>query len=323
MRAIVCHHFEQPLALHEVAPPLLSSGQVRVKVEACGVNFVDALIVSGRYQVKPSLPHVPGFEVAGTISELADDVSEFAVGDRVVATSGLTGGGFAEEVVVASSHAFALPDAMSAGQGATFVQSYCTALFALTRRIEVRKEHTLVVLGASGGVGRAAVDVGTALGARVIAAASSDARLDACNDIAPYARINYQRDDLKTQVRALTHGGANIAYDPLGGEYSEQALRALGTDGVLLIVGFAAGQIPRLPTNHILLGNRRIVGVDWGGWRTRQPDLQGALMDELLALATAGKLHPREPQAYALADAARALDDVNQRRVVGKVVLRP
>ena len=323
MRAMLCEHFDQPLALRDIPSPSIGRGQVRVAVEACGVNFVDGLIVSGKYQIRPSLPYTPGFEVAGTIIELTDDVTDLEVGNRVVATSGLSGGGFAEQVVVSSSQVFCLPENMSAGQGATFVQSYCTALFALTRRIQLREGQTLVVLGASGGVGRAAVDIGTALGARVIATASSDARLDACEDIAPHARINYQTEDLKSRIRALTDGGADVAYDPLGADYSEQAMRALGTDGTLLIVGFAAGSIPRLPGNQILLGNRRVVGVDWGGWRTEHPDLQRSLMDELLALAAAGKLHPREPASYPLASAAQALDDVNQRRIIGKVVLHP
>jgi NADPH2:quinone reductase len=212
---------------------------------------------------------------------------------------------------------------MTSGQGATFVQSYCTALFALTRRIGLAADGTLLVLGASGGVGRAAVDVGVALGARVIAGASSRERLDACADIAPYAFINYGEDDLKAKARELSDGGVDVVYDPLGGDYAGAGLRSLRDDGTLLIVGFAAGAIPQLPANHILLRNRRVVGVDWGGWRTRHPSLQAELLVQLMEMAEAGQLHPREPTPYPFSEATRALADVNERRVVGKVVLVP
>ena len=323
MRAILCHNFNEPLEIRDVDMPALGSHQVRVKVQACGVNFVDGLIVSGRYQLKPDLPHIPGFEVAGTVTEVGEKTSALSVGDRVVATCGLRGGGYAEQVVVDEKQAFLLPPTMTAGQGATFIQSYCTALFALTERIRLTPDKTLLVLGASGGVGRAAVDVGTALGARVIAAASSADRLQTCDDIEPYARLDYGHEDLKTSARALSEGGVDIAYDPLGGDYAEQALRALDDDGVLLVIGFAAGQIPRLPANQILLRNRRVVGVDWGGWRSKNPSLQDQLMTRLLGLVEDGKLHPREPESYPFADVNRALEDIDQRRVIGKVVLIP
>ena len=203
------------------------------------------------------------------------------------------------------------------------MQSYCTALFALQQRMQLRPEHTLLVLGASGGVGRAAVDIGKALGARVIAAASSDERLAACRDIAPDGLINYSHEDLKQRARELSDDGVDAVYDPLGGDYSEPALRALRDDGTFLVVGFAAGHIPKLPTNQVLLRNRRVVGVDWGGWRSQHPSLQRELMQRLGELVDAGRLHFREPKAYPLDKASEALADVNHRRVVGKVILVP
>ena len=323
MRAIVCTDFDQPLEVAEIAKPEPDPKQLLVEVAACGVNFVDGLIVSGRYQIKPSLPHIPGFEVAGTVSAIGSSVTEFKVGQRVFASPGLGGGGYAEFAAVEPSQVFALPDEMSFGQGATFIQSYCTALFALEQRARIEKGQTLVVLGASGGVGRAAVDVGKALGARVFAAASSADRLAACEDIGADGYINYSVGDLKGQIREATGGGADVVYDPLGDRYSEASLRGLRDGGKLLIIGFAAGDIPRLPTNQMLLGNRQVVGVDWGGWRTKNPQSQQALMSRLSELLAQGVLHLREPKAYAFDDASRALNDVNERRVVGKVILTP
>lgn len=323
MKAIVCKSFDSPLEIDEVPAPQMSKADVRIDVEACGVNFVDGLIVSGKYQLKPALPHVPGFEVSGRVAEIGADVSAFNVGDRVFATTGLGGGGYAEQAVTHESQVFHLPDALTAGQGATFVQSYCTALFALERRITLKPDNTLLVLGASGGVGRAALDVGRALGAKVIAAASSDERLETCRELGLSGTINYSREDLKKRSRELSEGGVDVVFDPLGGSYSGDALRALRDDGVLLIVGFAAGEIPQLPANHILLRNRRVVGVDWGGWRTNHPDLQTELMESLAGLVETGKLNPREPATYPLADAASVVGAVNTRGVVGKVVLVP
>ena len=323
MRAVVCRDFNAPLAVEEITAPDLGDNDVLIEVAACGVNFVDGLIVTGRYQLKPELPHIPGFEISGRVSAVGANVTRVSPGQEVFATCGLRGGGYAELVCIDASKVFLLPAGMSHGQAATFVQSYCTALFALTRRAHVASGDTMLVLGASGGVGRAAVDVGKALGARVIAAASSAERLDACAALQPDALINYGQEDLKTKARELSGGGVDLVYDPLGGDYAEAGLRALTDDGVLLIIGFAAGAIPRLPANQILLRNRRVVGVDWGGWRTRNPAMQTELMDELSALFARGALAPREPKHYALADASQALADVNSRKIVGKVILVP
>ena len=323
MRAVVCSDFSRPLAVQDVSQPAMGDDDVLIAVAASGVNFVDGLIVSGRYQLKPKLPYVPGFEIAGHVVDHGANVTHVTLGQTVFATCGLDGGGYAAFASVPESAVFPLPNGMSPGQGATFVQSYCTALFALTTRIQLTAGATLLVLGASGGVGRAAVDVGKALGARVIAAASSQERLDACAPLAPDATINYGEEDLKTRARELSGGGVDVVYDPLGGDYADAGLRALGDDGVLLIVGFAAGQIPQLPANQILLRNRRVVGVDWGGWRSQHRSLQADLMATLSTLYDDGALHPCEPASYPLDQATQVLADVNQRRVVGKVVLIP
>jgi len=323
MRAILCSDFNSPLTLEQVDDPIISADDIRVKVAASGVNFVDALIVSGKYQLKPALPYIPGFEVAGTVDMVGQNVSGFEIGERVFATSGLSGGGYAERVAVNARNVFKLAETMTFGQGATFVQSYCTALFALTKRIQLAPGQTLLVLGASGGVGRAAVDVAKALGATVIAAASSAQRLQTLAELAPDAVINYTSEDLKTRARELSGGGVDAVYDPLGGDYSEHSLRALTDDGSLLIIGFAAGHIPRLPSNQVLLHNRRIVGVDWGGWRSAKPDSQRELMVRLGNMLSSGKLKPQEPTAWPLASAAQALDAVNTRQVIGKLVLHP
>ncbi|MCH9672714.1 MAG: NADPH:quinone oxidoreductase family protein [Gammaproteobacteria bacterium] len=324
MRAIVCRDFSKPLQVETVDDPAPGPDDVLIEVGACGVNFVDGLIVTGKYQIKPDLPYVAGFEVAGTVRACGANVSDLTVGQSVFATTGLGGGGYAELASVSRDQVFALPQALTLGQGATFVQSYCTALFSLRYRMQLGPGQTLLVLGASGGVGRAAVDIGKALGANVIAAASSAERLEACASLKPDGVINYSRDDIKTQARTLTNGkGVDAVYDPLGGEYSEPALRALGDDGTFLVIGFAAGSIPKLPTNQVLLRNRRVVGVDWGGWRTHNPGLQSKLMNELAALVDAGKLDPQQPKEYALEAATEALRAVNEREVVGKVALIP
>ena len=323
MRAIVCTNFDSPLALQDRPAPPMGDDDVLIEVAACGVNFVDGLIVTGRYQITPKLPYIPGFEVAGRISAVGRNVVEFEVGQAVFATCGLVGGGYAELAVVDRHDVFPLPEGMTASQAATFVQSYCTALFALSYRADLKPGQSLLVLGASGGVGRAAVDVGKALGARVIAAASSAEKLAACQVLEPQATINYSKQDLKSAARELSGGGVDIAFDPLGGEYSEATLRSLGIDGKLLVIGFAAGQIPRLPTNQVLLNNRMIIGVDWGAWRSQHPGLQSQLMGELMSLYDSGQLHLLEPTEYPLESAAIALADVNQRRATGKVVLTP
>jgi NADPH2:quinone reductase len=321
MRQIVCGDFAAPLRCVETDDRAPGPGQVAIAVEACGVNYVDALIVTGRYQIQPPRPFTPGYEVAGRIDALGANVADFAVGDRVLATPGF--GGYADRVVVGAARVERIPDTLTAGQAATFAQSYCTALFALRTRGGLATDETLLVLGAAGGVGRAAIDVGKALGARVVAAASSRARCEACTALGADATVDYGTEDLRSRIRELAPNGVDIVFDPVGDRLAESALRSLGYLGRYLVIGFAGGDIPRLPVNQVLLRNRAIVGVDWGAWAGAFPDEQRKLLLELLDLAGRGQLHPAEPTAYPFDRASDALADLVSRRVAGKIALVP
>jgi len=321
MRAVQCLEYGQPLIIAELDAPEPRDGQVCIEVEASGVNYVDALIVRGEYQIKPPTPFVAGSEVAGRIGAVGSGVETFAIGDRVFSMTGF--GGFAQRVAVAADRVSRIPAAMSAGQAAAFTQSYSTALFSLRDRAHLAPGETVLVLGAAGGVGRATIDVAKALGAKVIAAASSAEKLEACRALGADAAIDYTSEDLKTRARELSGGGVDVVMDPIGGELAEPALRAIGTFGRYLVIGFAAGQIPRLPLNQVLLRNRSIVGVDWGAWMIANGGAQRALLGDLLKMVDAGQLSPSEPIVYALDQVETALDDLMNRRISGKAVLVP
>ena len=309
----------------------LGAGQVRLAVSASGVNFVDGLFVEGRYQIKPPTPFVPGGEVVGRITELGEDVDGLVVGERVFANLGL--GGFASEVVVSPRQLVAIPESLSDGQAATFMQSYLTGWYALTVRAGASAGDTMLVLGAGSGVGLAAVDIGAALGLRVIAAASSPEKRALAESRGAMATIDNAALDaagIKDAAKSFAasfedradRGGVDLVYDPVGGEVGEVALRALGEDGQYLVVGFVAG-IPMLAANQVLLRNRRITGVDWGAWAGRHDDANRALLAEVVERIAAGDLDPVEPVTYPLREAARALRDLADRKVAGKVALVP
>ncbi|MEO8603245.1 MAG: NADPH:quinone oxidoreductase family protein [bacterium] len=321
MRRVVCRSFGplDSLRVERLADPVPQPGDVVVAVRAAGVNYVDALLVQGRYQIKPPLPFVPGGEVAGEVVGLGAGVQTPRLGMRVLVSCGL--GGFTDRLAVPASLARPLPAALSFAQGAALLQSYATALFALTRRSAVPAGARVLVLGAGGGVGLASVDVARHLGARVVAAASSAEKLAAATRLGAEAAVDYEREDLKARVRELAGGGVDFVVDPVGGAHAEAALRALRPFGQYLIVGFAAGQIPALKANLILLQNRSAVGVDWGAWSFQHPEDNAALVDEVLQLAGSGALHPPEPTAFPLERAAEALAALTERRAVGKLVL--
>ena len=321
MRAVVCTRFDEPEALelqHLDSPPC-GQGRVRVHVWASGVNYVDALFVQGRYQIRPAVPFVPGSELAGEVTEVGSDVDGFSVGDRVMASIGL--GGFADEVVLAPEQLVAIPDRLTYGQAATMTQSYATAWFSLTRRCTVAPDEWVVVLGAAGGVGLATIDVARALGAKVVAAASSAEKLQLCIERGAHGVVDYSVEPLKERLRELTEGGADVVVDPVGGELSDPALRSLREHGRFLVVGFASGTIPDLAANQILLRNRTVVGVDWGAWAMGDPAANAEMLGEVLAAVHHGTLDPAEPASYALGDAGRALRDLLERRVTGKACL--
>ena len=301
--------------------PSPGRGQVVVGVRAAGVNYVDGLICQGRYQMKPPTPYVPGGEIAGDVLRVGDGVEDVDVGDRVLAMTGF--GAFAEQVVVGAPSLQKIPDAMSYGQAAAFVQSYCTAWFALADRAALAAGEWLLVLGAGGGIGLASVDVGLALGAMVIAAASSPAKLAAAADLGAVAGIDYEGEDLKTKARELSGGGVDVVMDPVGGAHSEPALRALKRFGRLCVVGFAAGTIPSVPLNQVLLNNRALIGVDWGAWAFSDGAGQRALLERLLAMVAGDRLHPPAPAERPLEDAVAVMTELLERAVTGKVVLVP
>jgi NADPH2:quinone reductase len=323
MREVVCREFAplDRLVTEERPSPDLAAGQVRVRVTAAGVNFVDALLVQGQYQIKPPLPYVPGGESVGVVIEVADGVASPALGERVLISSGL--GGFATEMVAPAERVWIVPPSLTNGQAATFMQSYMTAYFALRQRARLEAGQWLLVLGAGGGVGLAAVDVGRALGLQVIAAASSADKRAVATRRGAVAVIDSSTEDVKARAREISGDGVDAVYDPVGGKVGEECLRSLRDDGQFLVIGFASGDIPKLPANHVLLRNRRVTGVDWGGWVARNPDANRALVAEVTALIADGRLDPVEPVVYPFEDAARALADQQQRRVVGKAVLVP
>lgn len=322
MKAVLCKELGPPekLVVEDVPSPKPGKGQVVVSVKAAGVNFPDTLIIQGKYQFKAELPFSPGGEVAGVVKELGEGVSSVKPGDRVIASS--TYGGFAEEIAIDADRLVAIPDAMDYVPASAFILTYGTSYHALRDRAQLKAGETLLVLGASGGVGIAAIQLGKAMGARVIAAASSDTKLAVCKDNGADELINYARDDLRTRVKAITAGrGVDVVYDPVGGPYSEPALRDMAWNGRFLVVGFAAGEIPKVPLNLALLKGCSIVGVFWGAFTRTEPERNRRNNEELMQLYLAGKIKPHIHATYPLARAAEALNEVLHKRVSGKVVL--
>lgn len=322
MRAVLCKAYGPPesLVVEEQPTPQPGTGQVRVGVHACGVNFPDTLIIQGNYQFKPALPFSPGGEVAGVVQALGDGVTGYAVGDRVIAAT--TWGGYAEEVLAEAGRLIPMPAAMDFPTAAAFTLTYGTSHHALKDRAQLQPGETLLVLGAAGGVGLAAVELGKAMGARVIAAASSDEKLALCTAHGADATINYAREDLRARIKELTGGrGIDVVYDPVGGDLSEPALRSMAWNGRFLVVGFAAGRIPSLPLNLPLLKGCSIVGVFWGAFTRNEPARNAANLQELLLWWSEGRLKPHVSAVYPLERAVDALNDLLQRRVQGKAVL--
>ena len=323
MRTVVCNELGPlgGLAIEERGEPTPGEGQVVVDVRAAGVNFVDGLLCQGRYQIKPPIPFVPGGEIAGEVSAVGSGVTGVSIGDRVIAFTGF--GGFAEQVVISAPTLVTMPDALGFGQAATLIQSYGTILFALTRRTSIKPGEWVLVLGAGGGVGLAAIDVARALGARVIAAASTKEKLDMAVAMGAEATIAYEDEDLKVRAREISGGGVDVVIDPVGGRHSEPALRATGPFGRFCVIGFASGPIAPVPLNQVLLNNRTVVGVDWGAWTFRDPIGNRRLLDELMGLISDGQLHPTVPSEYPLDQASSVMSGLIDRTLAGKVVLIP
>ncbi len=322
MKAVLCKAYGPPeqLVLADVAPLTPAKGQVVLAVKACGVNFPDTLIIQGKYQFKPEMPFSPGGEVAGVVKSLGEGVEGVRVGSRVIAFTGW--GGFAEEVAADASKLIPIPDGMDFPTASAFVMTYGTSYHALKDRAQIQPGETLLVLGAAGGVGLAAIEIAKVMGARVIAAASTDEKLAVCKEHGADEVINYSTEDLKERLKALTKGnGVDVVYDPVGGNYSEVALRNMAWEGRYLVIGFAAGDIPRIPLNLPLLKGCSIVGVFWGTFTARAGKRNQQNLQELLSWFQAGKIKPLISATYHLNDAAHALNDMMQRKVKGKVVL--
>lgn len=315
------------LTIQELPDPEPAPGEVVVDVRAAGVNFPDLLMIAGKYQMALEPPFVPGGEGAGVVVQVGDGVTRFDVGDPVIFTSAIDGasitGAFAERAAVPVGQLIAMPRSMSFDQAGGFSITYGTAYHALKQRAAIRPGETLLVLGAAGGVGAAAVEVGKAMGARVVAAASTPAKLAFATELGAADVIDYSQEDLKTRVRELTDGrGADVVFDPVGGAFSEAALRATAWDGRFLVIGFAAGEIPKIPLNLPLLKGLSIVGVFWGAWATRDPAAARQNFAELFTLVDAGQLDPRVSEAYELDHQAEAFRSIVERRAMGKVVIR-
>ena len=322
MKAILCKTYGLPssLVLEDIESPKPKEKEVLVSLKACGVNFPDTLIIQGLYQFKPPLPFTPGSDIAGIVKEVGSEVKHLKVGDEVFGF--VPYGGFAEEVIVPSNVCFPKPPSMDFPTAASFLLAYGTSYYALKDRAQLKEGETLLVLGASGGVGLAAVELGKLMGAKVIAAASSDDKLALCKEYGADETINYETEDLKNRIKELTDGkGVDLVYDPVGGNYSEAALRSMAWEGRFLVVGFAAGEIPKIPLNLTLLKGCSIVGVFWGSFAMKTPKKNMVNTMELMQWYGEGKLKPHIHGIYPLADTSKALEEMMNRQVKGKVVI--
>jgi NADPH2:quinone reductase len=325
MKAVRCHQWGGPevLAVEEVEARRPGPGEVCIRVEASAVNFSDTLIVAGKYQFKPKLPHIPGHELAGTVIAVGEGVTNCATGDRVMA-SARQGGGFAEEYVAAADRVYRIPDNMSFEAGAGFIIGYGTAYFALRHRGMLQPGETLLVNGAAGGVGLAAIQVGKALGARVIACASTPDKIALAASYGADCCINYVSESVRDKAMTFTDGkGVDVVFDPVGGDAFTQAMRAVGWHARMLIVGFASGTWQQIPANIVLVKNIAVMSSLWGGEMERDAQFARTVLSEVLALYRDGKLKPLPGRTYALKNAADALRDMMNRNVTGKSVILP
>jgi NADPH2:quinone reductase len=311
----------ESLAIEDVPPGIPGSGEVLVAVKAVGLNFFDTLIIQGKYQIKPALPFSPGGEIAGVVEKVGPDVTQLKAGDRVMGY--VAYGGARAEMVTAANRLSLVPQELSDEIAAGLCITYGTTLHGLKDRANLKAGETLAILGAAGGVGQAAIEIGKLMGAKVIACASSDDKLDFCRSIGADETVNYARQNLKEALRGLAKDGVDVVYDPVGGELSELAVRALAWNGRHLVIGFAQGQIPKLPLNLVLLKSANIQGVFWGAHTEREPERHRANMNQLLTWAAQGALKPHIHRIYRFDEIAEALTAIAGREVKGKAILVP
>jgi len=324
MRAVVCQQFGPPekLVIEERPDPTPGQGQIVIDVKAAAVTFPDTLMLENKYQFKATPPFIPGGEVAGVVSAVGDGVTNVKVGDRVIAGLGVVGG-FAEKVLAPASGARILPDGADFAESTGLLYAYGTGYYGLKYRGQLQPGETLLVLGAGGNVGLAAVELGVLMGARVIAAASSEEKLALCRERGADATINYSTENLKERAKELTDGhGCDVVYDAVGGEYAEQAIRAMAWGGRFLVIGFTAG-IPSVPLNLTLLKSCQIVGVFLGAMVNKEPETRDEIVKDLLDFTATGKLRPHVSRRYPLEEAGQALRDMMDRKALGKIVVAP
>ncbi len=324
MKAVLCTAYSsiEDLRIEEIPSLQPDSDEVIIEVKACGLNFPDTLIIQGKYQFKPELPFSPGGEIAGIIAKVGNNVTNFKVGDRVM--YGSVYGGFAEEVKAKASEVFKMPAMLDFVTGASSMLTYGTSYHALVNRARIQKGETLLVLGAAGGVGTAAIQIAKALGVTIIAAASTSEKLAFCHENGADYLINYTTEDLKVKVKEITKGkGVDVIYDPVGDAYTEQALRAIAWKGRYLVVGFAAGEIPKIPLNLALLKGCEIVGVFWGAFVQREPKRNAENLQTIMQWFAQGKLESKIHGKYALEDVKEAMLAMVNQEVKGKIVLIP
>lgn len=323
MKAVLCKAFgpADTLVIEDTSSPHIKKNEVLLDVHAAGINFPDTLIIEGKYQFKPPFPFSPGGEAAGVISAVGENVSHLNVGDRVMALTGW--GSCAEQIAVPAYNILPMPDAMDFTTAAAFSMTYGTAMHALKQRGALQAGETLLVLGASGGVGLAAIEIGKAMGARVIAAASSAEKLEVARQAGADELINYQDEDVRERLKTLTKGqGVDVVIDPVGGDLFETVFRSIAWNGRMLVIGFASGTIPSLPANLPLLKGAAVIGVFWGSFAQRQPQDNVANFQQLFAWYAEGKLKPLVSQTFALEDTAQAINTLAARKAVGKLVIK-
>ena len=321
MRALICKNYgsTDDLVVESVDDPVAGEGEILVDIKAAGLNFPDVLVIGGQYQVKTPPPFIPGHEAAGVVAGLGDGASRFAVGDKVIVTP--TIGAFAERCAVPEKLAMPIPDGLDFGQAAGFTITYSTSYHALCQHARLQEGETVLVLGAAGGVGITAVEIAKALGARVIAAASNNEKLEFAKSAGADATINYGETSIRDAVREISDGlGADVIYDPVGGEIGEQALRSIARGGRYLVIGFASGAIPNFPANLLLLKEASAMGVWWGPWATRNPELQAQNLQAMADMISNGRLRPRVTGSYSLDEFSEAFRAITARRVRGKSV---
>jgi len=324
MKAVVCKTWGTPDTLEIIELPDLipGAGEVAIAVKAAGVNFPDFLIIQNKYQFKPELPFTPGSELSGIVYAVGEGVKHIKTGDKVIAFIGQ--GAFAQQVLAPANAVIPMPEGMDFDTAAAITLTYGTSHHAVVDRAQLKAGETMLVLGAAGGVGLAAIEIGKAIGAKVIAAASTDEKLDICRQHGADMTINYSNTDLREAIKSATDGkGPDVIYDPVGGIYAEPAFRSIAWRGRYLVVGFANGEIPKLPLNLALLKGASLVGVFWGEFAKREPKANMAAMSEMIGWLREGKIKPHISARYALNETANALNDIAARKVTGKVVIQP